>query len=404
MRAENSQYNSNLNLPTDTLITIDTTVITKNILVIRQTTLFKEVILDDTVQINNQLQIKKIIIEHTNISPIDTIYLTGAINVEKDITIPSSSTNPPTQTTGITDIAVSEKEAAPNIEGYASIINNSNNTPSDSYSSPYYFKNLHEPQETIIVSESTGELIEIEQPSATEDEETVGAITESAPASRAGLPGAKVLERRSITPKEAYNLTLIDIEKRRNAFAIDFQKASTEERKQEILAAAATYFEEAIAIDIAHYWYGTSFDKEGMAKNPNEGKIACSYFITTVLKDAGLKVNRVKLAQKSAQDITKTLCNTNKMKRLTTPLEVKNYVEKNGKGLYVIGFSFHVGFLYNDGINTYLIHASPLPPGTVARLSMEGARSFDYSKFYDVGKLSDNEDLMKKWLKGEKVY
>lgn len=171
-----------------------------------------------------------------------------------------------------------------------------------------------------------------------------------------------------------------------------------------MLATAATYFEEAITIDVVHYWYGTSFDKEGMSKNPNEGKIACSYFITTVLEDAGLKLNRVKLAQQSAQNITKTLCNTNKMKRLTTPSEVKDYVQRNGKGLYVIGFSFHIGFLYNDGINNYLIHASPLPPGTVARLSMEGARSFDYSKFYDVGKLSDNKSLMKKWLRGEKVY
>lgn len=405
-RAEGLLYNNNPPLPTDSLITIDTTSIAENILVIRQITHFKEVILDDTIQTNGQLQIKKITIDHTNIVPLDTLYLESiAANPKEEITNPTSSI--PTQTTNLTKVNAltnDDEEEENSIEGYSTMTDHSHSDDSSSlYSSTYYFKNLHEPQEAIVVAESTGEPIEIQNSSAIESKEKIE-ITESAPASRAGLPGAKVLERRSITPKEAYNLTLVDIEKRRKAFADDLQRANTEKQKQEIIATAATYFEEAIAIDVVHYWYGTSFDKEGMAKNPNEGKIACSYFITTVLKDAGLKVNRVKLAQQSAQNIAKTLCNANKMKRLTTPSEVKNYVQKNGKGLYVIGFSFHVGFLYHDGMNSYLIHASPLPPGTVARLPIDGARSFDYSKFYDVGKLSDNKNLIRKWLKGEKVY
>ncbi len=380
IRAENFSYDYNMS-SLDSLITVDTTSIGDGILVIREITRFNEVILDDSLMQGNKLQIKKIIVEHTTISPIDTIYLTNKRPIKKEV---------------ITKNAPIESQQIASPESETETVTVSSEKSQNPYSSNYYFESLYKAQEPVVVAESTGEPIDMNVDKKEADE--------LAPASRAGLPGAKVLERRSITSKEAYSLTLTDIEKRRKAFANDLLKATNEAQRQQVLQSAATFLEESIAIDVVHYWYGTTFDKEGMAKNPQEGKIACSYFITTVLEDAGLKLNRVKLAQQSAANITKTLCNRSQMKRLTTPSQVKNYVQKKGKGLYVIGFSFHVGFLYNDGLETYLIHASPLPPGTVARLPMQGARSFDYSKFYDIGKLSDNKDLIKKWLKKERIY
>ena len=391
-------------LQVDSLITIDTISLSEHLLLVREIAHFNEVILDDTVVVGNKLEIKKITIEQTTISPLDTIYLKTAntSNPSKEflIEVETVKEDEPSSMTVFTPETAIEQLIETNSIDFSS-------ASKSSYSSAYY---LNESEEEIVVAESTGEPIventsnilsvALHPPTSTKKEGEHG----SAPASLAGLPGAKVLERKSITAKEAYTLTLKDIERQRKSFASDFQKAKEETKQQQILQAAAVYFEESIAVDVVHYWYGTSFDKEGMARNPNEGKIACSYFITTVLEDAGLRVNRVKLAQQSAQNIAQTLCNRSKMNRLTTPGEVKDYVQKNGKGLYVIGFSFHVGFLYNDGFDTYLIHASPLPPGTVARLPMEGARSFDYSKFYDIGKLSDNTDLIVKWLKGEKVY
>lgn len=376
-----SQYN-NTHLA-DSLVTIDTTKIADDVLVIREIIYFNEVILNDTSSVNGKLQIKKILVEHTTISPLDTIYLQEEKPEQEEPSIEQIAEQLPENPSVSNTTAPAE-----------AIASNSSDEVSNPYSSNYYFGSIYEP-EPVVVAEATGEpMTEVLKKEA----------IESAPASRAGLPGAKVLERRAITPEEAYDLTLTDIEKRRKMFAKDLLEAKSDAQKQQVLKSAATFLEESIAIDVVHYWYGTSFDKEGMSKNPNEGKIACSYFITTVLRDAGLKVNRIKLAQQSAQNIAKTLCNNNQMKRLTTPEQVKNYVQKKGKGLYVIGFSFHVGFLYNDGLDTYLIHASPLPPGTVARLPMQGARSFDYSKFYDVGKLSDNKTLIQKWLKGERIY
>jgi len=410
---------------TDSLITIDTTSITAHISVIREVIRFNEVILNDTVMVDNKLQIKKIIIEHTTISPIDTLFLVDeTIKTELVVTETQLTIDEPKNRVGLigTQSETEQepiKEEAETVETQA-IVEELEETASleekekeegffrNQYSSNYYFEDLQE-EESVVIAESTGEPIDLNQGIGSISiplSSTIGKTNklEFTPASRAGLPGAKVLERRVISPEEAYDLTLKEIEKRRQGYAKNLQTATNSLEKQQIIQDAASYLEETIAVDVVHYWYGTSFDKEGMSKNPNEGKIACSYFITTVLEDAGLKVNRIKLAQKSAENIAKTLCNKGKMKRLTTPSETKKYVQENGKGLYVIGFSFHVGFLYNDGSEIYLIHASPLPPGTVARLPMDGARSFDYSKFYDIGKLSDNTDLIKKWLKGEDVY
>ncbi|MFK7905192.1 MAG: hypothetical protein AB8B69_08710 [Chitinophagales bacterium] len=420
---------------TDSLITIDTAAITAHISVIREIIRFNEVILNDTIMVDNKLQIKKITVEHTTISPIDTLFLVDE-TIEDELMMTDSQTiveDSENRAIPIEVESVSEEEQKEKDEGIAEIqavveepeeillvVEKGEELEDEKqevlrnplirsqYSSNYYLEDLQE-EEPVIIAESTGEPIDLNQsitpiniPSNTLIEKTNK--LEFTPASRAGLPGAKVLERRVISPEEAYDLTLKEIEKRRQRYAENLQNATNSLEKQQIIQDAASYLEETIAVDVVHYWYGTSFDKEGMSKNPNKGKIACSYFITTVLEDAGLKVNRIKLAQKSAENITKTLCNKGKMKRLTTPSETKKYVEENGKGLYVIGFSFHVGFLYNDGSEIYLIHASPLPPGTVARLPMDGARSFDYSKFYDIGKLSDNTALINKWLKGESIY
>ncbi|OWY24982.1 hypothetical protein C7N43_17335 [Sphingobacteriales bacterium UPWRP_1] len=212
-----------------------------------------------------------------------------------------------------------------------------------------------------------------------------------------------VLESKVITLGEAYQLTLEDVRKQHDAYAKAYKKAKSEEEANEILRQAGSYLENIIANDIVYYWYGTGFDKEGTSANPGSGRIACSYFVATMLTEAGLNIDRIKLAQQSAQGIIKTLSTPEHLTRCTTPAEVESLITQKGKGLYFIGFSYHVGFLYYNGSEIDLIHASPLPPGTVSRIPMKTARSFDYSNFYDIGKLTDNKGLIVNWLTGKKM-
>lgn len=221
----------------------------------------------------------------------------------------------------------------------------------------------------------------------------------------ADTPAAErvVLESKTITLGEAYRLTLDDVRKQHDFYAKAYKKAKSEEEANNILRQAGNYLENIIANDIVYYWYGTGFDKEGTSANPGSGRIACSYFVATMLTEAGLNIDRIKLAQLSAQGIIKTLSTPEHLTRCTTPAEVESLITQKGKGLYFIGFSYHVGFLYYNGSEIDLIHASPLPPGTVSRIPMKTARSFDYSNFYDIGKLTDNRDLVINWLTGKKM-
>jgi hypothetical protein len=109
-------------------------------------------------------------------------------------------------------------------------------------------------------------------------------------------------------------------------------------------------------------WYGTPWDYNGITQVPQEGKIACGYFVTTTLRDAGMKINRVKLAQCIEQHVLWDLC-TDFKKFSDAPLEkFVAAVEKEGYGLYIAGLDNHTGYLLNDGKDVWFIHSGVYPP------------------------------------------
>ena len=65
-----------------------------------------------------------------------------------------------------------------------------------------------------------------------------------------------------------------------------------------------TYF----ADSLLPCWYGTAWDYNGTAMSPLEGKIACGYFITTTLRQSGMKINRIKLAQCPSSELIWSVC------------------------------------------------------------------------------------------------
>lgn len=60
-------------------------------------------------------------------------------------------------------------------------------------------------------------------------------------------------------------------------------------------------------------WYGTPWDFNGCTADPGKGSIACGYFVTTVLRDAGLQLNRIRLAQSPSGIIIHKLCTNIKL-------------------------------------------------------------------------------------------
>lgn len=92
---------------------------------------------------------------------------------------------------------------------------------------------------------------------------------------------------------------------------------------------------------IIPYWQGTTWSFEGHTNTPQQGNIACGYFISTTLKYVGINVNRYKLAQQSPINEAKSLAKS------TMVMEInENTVEESiwainqmlTEGIYFKGF------------------------------------------------------------------
>ncbi len=109
-------------------------------------------------------------------------------------------------------------------------------------------------------------------------------------------------------------------------------------------------------------WYGTPWDFNGITEMPGQGKIACGYFVTTTLRDAGMKINRVKLAQCVSQNLLWDLCRDFKKYSDRSLEYFVSDVGKTGYGLYIVGLDNHTGYIFNDGKDVWFIHSGVYPP------------------------------------------
>lgn len=134
-------------------------------------------------------------------------------------------------------------------------------------------------------------------------------------------------------------------------------------------------------------WYGTPWDFNGTTQIPGEGNIACGYFVTTTLRDAGMKINRVKLAQCVSQNLLWDLCKDFK-KYSDKPLEyfVKD-LEKTGYGLYIVGLDNHTGYLFNDGKDVWFIHSGVYPPKCALKEKAINSITLKNSRYRVVGRI-----------------
>jgi hypothetical protein len=160
-------------------------------------------------------------------------------------------------------------------------------------------------------------------------------------------------------------------------------------------------FTHTVVNNLIPYWYGTPWDFNGITQQPGQGQIACGYFVTTILRDAGFKVNRVKTAQKAASEIIREVADRNTIRAFSLQriTKIDSAVKKMGTGLYVVGLDFHVGFLYCDGKEVYFIHSNYIGREGVVKEKIYHSRAFNHSKLKVIGKVSTQNCLTKNWLR-----
>ena len=159
-------------------------------------------------------------------------------------------------------------------------------------------------------------------------------------------------------------------------------------------------FTNAITETIIPAWIGTAWNFNGTSEKPQQGSIACGYFVTTVLRDAGLNLARIKLAQCASEQMIISLVQPKYIHRFSnvTMKVFLQSIQNQGYGLYIVGLDNHTGFIYNDGKDIYFIHSTFVGTRNVQKEFAASSWILERSKYKVLGKISEDEKVLQRWI------
>lgn len=201
---------------------------------------------------------------------------------------------------------------------------------------------------------------------------------------------------------ERYQKLKSELSEKHRKLSIQYEKARTAREISAVHREARETLESALP-EMMRCWLGTPWDFNGTAKTPGSGKIACGYYVSTIMQDVGFKVKRVQLAQQASQNIIKTFVPKSDM-HIRTQLSYDDFLEQvksRGPGVRIVGLDRHVAFLVvpEDG-EIRFIHSSGASPKRVVDEDRENADVLRRSKYRVTGNITRNDQVIHKWLTG----
>lgn len=159
----------------------------------------------------------------------------------------------------------------------------------------------------------------------------------------------------------------------------------------------ANFLYQLISEEIYDYWKGTPWDFNGTTRQPQNGEIACGYFITNTLTDLGFKIERVKLAQAVSSKMINELCID--IKRFSTVDQLEEYLNTQpNNSVFIIGLDFHTGYILKDSTGNFFLHSSYINRQGVIKEKIRKSVDLNSSKSFMIGNLNYNKSLMQKWI------
>jgi len=202
-------------------------------------------------------------------------------------------------------------------------------------------------------------------------------------------------------PSGSYDELKSGIATKRQEFNRLYLSDST--HRDTLIAFAKQYVFQKITNEIFKHWYGTPWEFYGQTEVPHQDAIACGYFVTTVLRDAGFNIPRVKWAQCASEVMIKRIAAD--IRRFhSAPIEdIEDYICHEGDGLYLAGLDNHVGFIVKKDDRILFVHSNYYQPeiGVMAE-DINGWNPLSNSRYRVIGKLLSDE-MMAKWIEGERI-
>lgn len=193
------------------------------------------------------------------------------------------------------------------------------------------------------------------------------------------------------------------LETGRKALAAELKSATTKDAKAKIYARARQLLITTLSDSMFVCWYGTEWDFNGTTTTPRTGEIACGYFVTTLIRDAGFDIQRVELAQCASQSMINTLCPAADTKIITGGKvdKVKEHLLSKDDGIFIIGLDTHTGFVVKKGNDLRVVHSNyTMAEDGVMSESFDGATVINYNNYFVIGDFMNSDSTMIKWLNG----
>lgn len=155
----------------------------------------------------------------------------------------------------------------------------------------------------------------------------------------------------------------------------------------------------AVSEKLFPYWEGTRWGFNGTTEIPGEGKIACGYFVTTLLRDCGIELDRVRLARMGSEEMIEELVTDSSISRYSH-VDLQKFIadiKTHGDNLYVLGLDTHVGFLVCEKGTCWFIHSSGGYPWCVVKEQAEKCAALEHSNYRVAGRVTGDEKFLARW-------
>lgn len=159
-------------------------------------------------------------------------------------------------------------------------------------------------------------------------------------------------------------------------------------------------FIQLLTCKIFPYWYGTKWAFYGTTEKPNEGSIACGYFVTTTLRDMGVPIQRVKMAQCASEEMIRSVTSKKYIYHLSNmSLSLfEKRLKEIGQGIYIVGLDNHTGFLFISQQGNFFIHSSGAFPFQVIKEPILTSAILAKSSYRVVGRISADKTFLHHWI------
>lgn len=212
-------------------------------------------------------------------------------------------------------------------------------------------------------------------------------------------------ERKSPRPDpETYQTLASELQRWRKELAERHRRARNDAERIAVERDARIILEQALPA-MMRCWLGTPYDFNGTAAKPGGGRIACGYYVATVLMDAGFCVDRYQLAKQPSENILKSFLEKDACKlSVGKAYDVFSAeLARAEPGIYLVGLDTHVAFAVIEGGAFHLIHASGSRPWCVVEEGPGEAGVLQRSNWRMLGNLTADPALIRRWLKGGKI-